>query len=144
METKRCSKCGEVKAVDAFHRHSKMKDGRQTYCKLCAYAIKAAWRDANPEKERASTNARHALNPEKNNVRVRAYYFRNHQAQRQRNKLWVKANAYSVNESHRNSLSYARTLLVGRNSEFDLLPELIEAKRAHLQMVRILKKEKQK
>lgn len=32
---KRCPDCGETKALDAFPRYHRMKDGRGTYCKAC-------------------------------------------------------------------------------------------------------------
>ena len=35
MDTKECSKCGEVKARELFARHSKYKDGLSCWCKSC-------------------------------------------------------------------------------------------------------------
>lgn len=35
MNRKACSKCGEVKALDEFHRSSSNSDGRASRCKLC-------------------------------------------------------------------------------------------------------------
>jgi len=35
VETKQCSKCQEVKPLSEFHKRSKSKDGRQTYCLEC-------------------------------------------------------------------------------------------------------------
>ena len=37
-QTKRCSKCGEDKDLDEFHRNRTKKDGRQTFCKVCSIA----------------------------------------------------------------------------------------------------------
>lgn len=36
MATKVCSKCKVTKALDSFHRNSRMGDGLQTACKQCA------------------------------------------------------------------------------------------------------------
>jgi|LakMenEpi03Aug12_release.lakeMendotaPanAssembly.Ray.scaffolds.fasta_scaffold691272_2 hypothetical protein len=36
METKKCSKCNEVKQLSEYNRHNKRKDGLQTYCKVCS------------------------------------------------------------------------------------------------------------
>lgn len=36
MNEKVCSKCKERKPLAAFHRHSKNKDGHQSYCKACS------------------------------------------------------------------------------------------------------------
>lgn len=35
METKQCTMCGEVKAVEDFHWHYKEKGIRRAYCKTC-------------------------------------------------------------------------------------------------------------
>lgn len=34
--TKRCPKCGEVLPITEFHKHSKSKDGLQSWCKHCS------------------------------------------------------------------------------------------------------------
>lgn len=36
--SKRCSRCGEVKPLDDFHRRRSSRDGRQPYCKACIAA----------------------------------------------------------------------------------------------------------
>ena len=81
---KRCTKCGEMKAPDAFSKDARAKDGLFARCKACAaahtaayYAANAekvrfnaaAYRAANPDKVRASAGAWRAANPDK----VRAY-----------------------------------------------------------------------
>lgn len=38
IQTKKCSKCGEVKPIEAFHRKSCSPDGLQSYCKDCQCA----------------------------------------------------------------------------------------------------------
>lgn len=35
MDTKTCTKCGEAKALDNFHSHSRSKDGKRASCKTC-------------------------------------------------------------------------------------------------------------
>jgi hypothetical protein len=35
METKKCTKCGEIKNTCEFYKNSKSKDGLKTWCKTC-------------------------------------------------------------------------------------------------------------
>jgi protein-arginine kinase activator protein McsA len=35
MDTKKCTKCGQVKALDAFSAHKNAPDGKQYVCKEC-------------------------------------------------------------------------------------------------------------
>jgi hypothetical protein len=35
VTTKRCSRCGELRPLDAFHRDSKTRDGRRAECREC-------------------------------------------------------------------------------------------------------------
>ena len=36
MSTKECRKCGQTKELTEFYKHSKTKDGRQSYCGSCS------------------------------------------------------------------------------------------------------------
>lgn len=42
---KTCTKCGEVKPLDEFHRNKASRDGRVTRCKSCVKAYQAEWRE---------------------------------------------------------------------------------------------------
>ena len=41
---KRCTGCGEVKALDDFYAAERMRDGRQSRCKVCANVYQATVR----------------------------------------------------------------------------------------------------
>lgn len=58
---KRCSKCGEVKPLDAFSRNAATRDGYGGWCKGCLKAYRAA----NPEMLAAQQAAYRAAHPEK-------------------------------------------------------------------------------
>lgn len=51
--TKRCSRCGEEKPLDAFHRERRASSGRQSHCRTCARDARRVWREANLEHARA-------------------------------------------------------------------------------------------
>lgn len=41
IATKRCSKCGKELPLSEFHKHSKAKDGLQSWCKHCTVVANA-------------------------------------------------------------------------------------------------------
>ena len=61
---KQCSKCGEQKPLDEFHRDSKRRDGRHGHCKTCVLARVTKYRADNPEKIKESQRRSRAKNPE--------------------------------------------------------------------------------
>ena len=67
MDSKTCTKCGEPKPLDLFHKNSRAKDGKRPDCKLCVNARNAAWELAN----RADYLA---ANHEQISARAAAYY----------------------------------------------------------------------
>lgn len=62
--SKTCSKCGAVKPLSEFYRHTSGRDGRQGYCIACQRAQNLAYR-TKPE------------NREANRRRAREHYWRN-------------------------------------------------------------------
>lgn len=56
---KRCTKCGAIKPLTAFHRRGSSSDGRMSGCKICSQEKTYAWREANKDKWRAYTRSRY-------------------------------------------------------------------------------------
>jgi hypothetical protein len=54
---KRCGRCGELKALDAFHR---MGTGHQHWCRACRKAYDAAYNKATLARRRERRRVRHA------------------------------------------------------------------------------------
>jgi hypothetical protein len=57
---KTCSKCGETKALDSYHKDPKVKDGRTARCRECCSIIRKERFLEDPEKIRAQKNASNA------------------------------------------------------------------------------------
>ena len=52
MPQKPCITCGEVKDIDCFYRHPKMKDGHLNKCKECQKKASKKTKDENPERSK--------------------------------------------------------------------------------------------
>ena len=50
---KTCTKCGETKPLEDYHRRPERRDGRMSQCKACRNARSRAWRKKNPGYGRA-------------------------------------------------------------------------------------------
>ena len=73
MAEKKCTKCGESRAVESFHRRSSSGDGLATWCKSCCKEYSKAYRAENTEKEMAYLDE----NSERIKARNAEYYKRN-------------------------------------------------------------------
>jgi hypothetical protein len=94
-ETKRCSKCGEIRAVTEFCKTKKGKGGRVASCRICDRERTKQWRICNPEKYKAMQ----AAYRKEHKVELAAYnavYRKQHpgtiQKDNERKKLWKKNN----------------------------------------------------
>ena len=62
---KKCSKCGIKKNESDFSKDKSRKDGLQPKCKECNKLESKAYREANPDKKKASNKAYYEANPDK-------------------------------------------------------------------------------
>lgn len=53
---KRCSRCGEEKALSEFNRNRAKKDGRQTYCRPCSNSNNREWYAENDDHHRENAS----------------------------------------------------------------------------------------
>lgn len=61
---KTCTKCGETKPLDEYHKHKQRKDGRHAQCKPCSLAQRAEWYIENRETILARQEGYYAENRE--------------------------------------------------------------------------------
>lgn len=71
--TKRCTTCGEDKSLDEYgaRKRKNGEPGLYAQCKACINASNKSWRDANPERFKATVKANY--NPEKAYARVKEW-----------------------------------------------------------------------
>lgn len=89
---KLCSKCGEEKPLDGFHRDAKRKDGLCPHCKACAKARAADWYQRNKERVAQQSSAWQKANREKERARCRAYHAANKEKVAESNRRWREKN----------------------------------------------------
>jgi 5-methylcytosine-specific restriction endonuclease McrA len=105
MAAKKCTKCGETKPLDQFHKHNECKDGLRPDCKACTYAACRA--RLKPEKHREYCRSYRVKNPgkdreyyEKNKAalipKMVEYNRRNKAAYLAKMRAWRKANPQKV------------------------------------------------
>lgn len=57
MDTRRCTKCGEIKSLDQFHPDPRGRYGRVAQCKPCRHKAVRAWRATEHGRERTRLTA---------------------------------------------------------------------------------------
>jgi hypothetical protein len=136
-EAKACKKCGAVKFLTEFAKNSFTKDGRLNCCKACANERAKTYRAENIEKLRENRGARHIkyklAHPDKIRAEKKKFYWEN------RDKCILKMKVRSKRLVEEGSAGYIASLL-GSPIAF-LNPLLIEAKREHLRLVRLIKEQ---
>lgn len=158
MQSKKCSKCGEVKPLHAFHKAKNRHNGVRSDCKAC---IKL-YCHANREKRKQYYKNYKASNLEKIKLKNKKYYKANCEKIKQDSKDWKASNCEKVkicnkewNVSNREKLNqsfklcvhnlgdrYIKSLLVRNTSlksKKDIPQELIELTREQLKLHRAIK-----
>lgn len=105
MESKRCSRCKEVKPIEAFARQRTKNnpEGRQGECRQCRSERNAAYREGEQVKESAKLRARnfYAGNKEKVIARGKAIYRANKERARQYGRKWYQSSGKVTKRRYR-------------------------------------------
>lgn len=126
-ETKKCTKCGEVKAMSQFHKDRYRFDGVNSICKECI---------------KEKTSSYYKKNKEKQKERVLKWRLENKEAYSESQRKWKEKNIGKENERKRNAgFDLKDSYIVGtlRIPAKDCTPELIELKREQLRIQRLTK-----
>lgn len=90
MQTKRCTKCGEVKSISEFYKNKIYKDGYFHYCKTCLYKKNKKWVRRNPQRVKDAHKKYRENNKNKTRERNRINYRKNYEKENERSKKWSK------------------------------------------------------
>lgn len=140
METKKCSKCGEVKPPSEFGLDRSKKHGLANQCKRCKGATSNAWREKNRERNRANERAWEERNRGHIRERQRARYRADPEKAKAPTEAWVRANpekVLAVAKRARDGLTKAYIASKLRIPVRDLTPELLALKREQLALKRL-------
>ena len=146
METKKCTKCGEVKPLGEYFKSKRYKDGFYGHCKQCHNKAAERYRKANPEKVKEADKKHRENNREKvreqwkkwreNNrekikAKKRIYYENNPEKEKEAKKKYRENNPEKVKEAqkkHRenNPEKVRETIIKWRekNPEYDTIYNL--------------------
>jgi 5-methylcytosine-specific restriction endonuclease McrA len=94
---KRCTKCEEMKPLEAFGKQKYGKYGKRSVCKAC----RKAYRADNAEYIREAERVWRAANAEKLKEYFRAHYAANTKAYNEKNREYRTANAEKINAQRR-------------------------------------------
>jgi hypothetical protein len=104
---KTCTKCGQIKNFDEYHKHKRANDGLSQRCKECRKVDTKNYNDANRDTVRAKSRANHHKNkavrnakrselyckdPELSRQKSREQYAKNPEKSRSYAKKWRKEN----------------------------------------------------
>lgn len=110
LTKKTCRVCREAKDTVAFNKLSEAKDGLAYACRECTRAKAAAWRNANPDRDRAAKKRWAAVNADKIAEKGRRYYAENADKHKASCRKWAERNAPLV------TARYARRRAMKRNA----------------------------
>ena len=118
---KTCTKCGETKPLDDFHRYRSGAGGRRARCRECVAEDKRRHYEENRDKVLESRRRYHEENRDKVRERKRRYHEENRDKELERNRRWREDNRDKERERQRRYLEenreYRRALTRAIKSE---------------------------
>lgn len=146
METKKCTRCGEAKALDEFRQKKRRSgNGRSPYpeCRQCERQEAQKYRLLNPEKTKKALADWKKKNPAKNAAHSRASYGRRKTKCRETALRWISMNRdryllwlRDYGRRSREALTDTYVAHTIRMSVFLAPKYLVELKRAKIQIFR--------
>ncbi len=97
MESKKCSRCKEIKEFSFFNKNKSENDGRDYYCKICSKAKAANYAKNNNEKIRLLQNIHYKKNKEKISNQRKELRLLNLEKHRLREKKYRQNNPQLIN-----------------------------------------------
>lgn len=97
-QSKTCTKCGQIQALDNFYKHATNADGLFSWCKPCHKIIKRTSRQRNRAHYNQRAREHYARNPERFRTASANYRAANPQRVAETFKKWSQANPEKARE----------------------------------------------
>lgn len=123
MTTKKCSKCGEIKALNEFNKHKKVKCGYNSQCRACHKITRDRWNKSHLDRRCEIQQAYYNREKEEINAKRRQHRLDNIE----------KYRLYERRDTDTLSDSYVKQCLRFQGwCKEDITPEIIEVKRLEI------------
>ena len=124
MNSKRCTKCKEVKSFNEFHNHPKLKDGKNTQCKDCIKIVRYKYLTENKHITKAYLEKNKGKISIQNKKYTKKWRDNNKSVTSEYNKNYKKANIEKVstlkkkwNEANKDRIKDCQRLYYKNNRE---------------------------
>ena len=97
----KCSKCGEIKPIETFHKRARCKDGYSHTCLVCDNKYNAEWKEEHRDQHLATRRAWYNANIETERKRILAYHKKNYKVLYAKYREWVANNREHHNNTQR-------------------------------------------
>jgi len=115
MQTKKCSKCGEVKAVSEFYKDKYSKDGVRSSCKEC----KKQYYKANNEKILGQKKQHYKANKKKIKKYNKQYQQANKEKIKEHRKQYYQANKEQIKEYNKQYYQANNEQIIEQKKQYD-------------------------
>ncbi|UYE95789.1 hypothetical protein KNLIENLN_00022 [Sinorhizobium phage NV1.1.1] len=113
VQVKTCTKCGETKSVELYHRDNR-NGGHRSFCKSCHSADAAKWRLENPERHKEYNDKWYQENKARKNKKAREWQNNNPDKVRAYQEKWRSENPEKAREQHKKADDKKRSTPKGR------------------------------
>lgn len=113
METKRCSKCGEIKPIDCFHKAPDRACGRKSHCKECI----REYRQKNKDVIKKQNKEWRERTLEERKMKSKEYYRKNKKRIDTLNRQYIKNNPEKIQEIRSNYYKENKEEIINKRRE---------------------------
>lgn len=97
----KCSKCGEIKPIETFHKRARCKDGYSHVCMVCSNKYNDKWKKEHREQHLTTRKKNYYKNIDREHKRMLKYHKKNFSVLKKKHQEWLINNKDARNEWQR-------------------------------------------